>query len=165
MCNCQMQSSEALLHENIVAFLSCGTRHIIDFISVFVVLCRFLLAIHCTFSMFYRILPYYVFCCCILIRLECDVVTSIFFIPDSRLFKLTPLFLPYFSVSLSYYILAGPMRECLGKHSCMSSPFSIAILNDTYFFTKRDNRNGEVACQKLTVIIIVMSELAYFALL
>ena len=27
-----------------------------------------------------------------------------------------------------------PMRECLGKHSCMSSPFPIAILNGTSSF-------------------------------
>ena len=41
------------------------------------------------------------------------------------------LFLLSFSVSLSYFNLAVPMRKCLGKHSCMSSPFSIAILNGT----------------------------------
>ena len=34
-------------------------------------------------------------------------------------------------LSLSYLILAVPTRECLGKHSCMSSSFPIAILNDT----------------------------------
>ena len=47
---------------------------------------------------------------------------------------LTPLFLPFSSVSLSSFILAVPMGECLGKHSCMSSPFPIATLNGTYFF-------------------------------
>ena len=31
---------------------------------------------------------------------------------------LTPLFLPLSSVSLSYFILAVPMREFWGKHSC-----------------------------------------------
>ena len=36
------------------------------------------------------------------------------------------------SVSLPYFILAGPMRECLGKHSCMSSTYPIAILNGAY---------------------------------
>ena len=41
---------------------------------------------------------------------------------------LTPLFLPSSSVSLSYFILAVPMREC------MSSSFPIAILNGTCFF-------------------------------
>ena len=31
-----------------------------------------------------------------------------------------------------------PIRECLGKHSCMSSPFSIAILYGTWFFQQRN---------------------------
>ena len=35
------------------------------------------------------------------------------------------------SVSLSNFYLAVPMRGCLGKYSCMSSPFPIAILNGT----------------------------------
>ena len=43
------------------------------------------------------------------------------------------LFLPS-SVTLSYFILAVPMCECLGKHSCMSSSFPIAILNGTTCF-------------------------------
>ena len=47
---------------------------------------------------------------------------------------LTPFFCPSSSVSLSYFILAVPMLECLGKHSCMSSPFPIAILNATSSF-------------------------------
>ena len=34
---------------------------------------------------------------------------------------------------LCYFILAVPMRECLGKHSCMSSAFLIAIQNGTSF--------------------------------
>ena len=41
------------------------------------------------------------------------------------------LLLPSSSVSLSNFYLALPMRGCLGKHSCMSSPFPIAILNWT----------------------------------
>ena len=47
---------------------------------------------------------------------------------------LTPLFCPSSSVSSSYFIFAVPMRECLGKHSCMSSQFPIAILNGTSSF-------------------------------
>ena len=43
------------------------------------------------------------------------------------------LFLLSSSVSLSNSYLAVPMRGCLGKHLCMSSPFSIAILNETCF--------------------------------
>ena len=41
------------------------------------------------------------------------------------------LVLPSSSVSLSNFYLAVPMRGCLGKHSCMSSPFPITILNGT----------------------------------
>ena len=41
------------------------------------------------------------------------------------------LFLLSSSVSLSNFYLAVPMHGCLGKHSCMSSPFPIAILNGT----------------------------------
>ena len=41
------------------------------------------------------------------------------------------LLLPSSSVSLSNFYLAVPMRRCLRKHSCMSSPFPIAILNGT----------------------------------
>ena len=37
---------------------------------------------------------------------------------------LTPLFLPSLSVSLSYFVLAVPIRKCLGKQSCTSSPIS-----------------------------------------
>ena len=45
----------------------------------------------------------------------------------------TPLFLT--SASLLYLILAVPIAECLGKHSRMSSTFSIAMLIGTYFAT------------------------------
>ena len=48
---------------------------------------------------------------------------------------LMPLFLPPSSVSVSYFIVSVPMRECLGKHSCMSSPFPIGILNGNFFFS------------------------------
>ena len=56
-----------------------------------------------------------------------------FFVPDLLLSMLTHLFLSS-SLSLTYFILAVPMRKCLGKHSCMSS-FPIVILNDTSFFS------------------------------
>ena len=49
-------------------------------------------------------------------------------------FMLAPLFLPSSSVSLSYFIFAVPMLDCLGKHSCKSSSFPIAILNGTSIF-------------------------------
>ena len=54
---------------------------------------------------------------------------------------LTPLFLPSSSVSLSYFVLAVPMSECLWKHLCMSSPCPIAILNGTFLFSR-----SEIVC-------------------
>ena len=44
----------------------------------------------------------------------------------------TPLFLPSSSVSLSYFVLAVSIRECFWKHSCMSSPFPVAIYTEWY---------------------------------
>ena len=45
-----------------------------------------------------------------------------------------PCISSYLLLFLSYFILAVPMRKCLGKHSCKSS-FPIDILNDTSFFS------------------------------
>ena len=56
------------------------------------------------------------------------------FVPTSLLSIHTHFFLPSSCVSLSYFILAVPMHECLGKHLYMSSPFPIAILNGSSFF-------------------------------
>ena len=40
-------------------------------------------------------------------------------------------------IRLFLFLIAVPMRECLGKHSCMSLPFPISILNGIpYFFAK-----------------------------
>ena len=57
----------------------------------------------------------------------------IFYVPALLLSMLTHLILSS-SLSLSYFILAVPMRKCLGKHSCMSSSFPIVILKDSCFF-------------------------------
>ena len=54
---------------------------------------------------------------------------SLCFFPYSRLFSYLNS-----SVSLSNFIIAVPMLKCLGKHSCMSYTFPIAILNGTFFF-------------------------------
>ena len=35
---------------------------------------------------------------------------------------------------LSYFILAVPMSDCLGKHLCVSYAFPLAILNGIYLF-------------------------------
>ena len=69
----------------------------------------------------------------------------LFFRPPALLFSiLTHLFLPPSSVSLSYFILAVPIRECLGKHSCMSSLFPIATLNGTSSFLSLVQENINV---------------------
>ena len=57
----------------------------------------------------------------------------LFFVPAFLFTIFTPLFLHPSSVSLFLFILAVPMRKCFGKHSCMSSPFLIAILNGIFF--------------------------------
>ena len=56
------------------------------------------------------------------------------FMPTLLLSILTSIFLPSHSISLSYFIHAVPMCECLRKYSCMSSTFPLAILNCTCFF-------------------------------
>ena len=71
----------------------------------------------------------------IVFRLGCDRLSELLLFMPAVLFSiLKPLFCPSSSVSLSYFILAVPMRECLGKHSCMSSLFPTAILNGTSSF-------------------------------
>ena len=62
----------------------------------------------------------------------CLAVGTSFFMHALLLSILTPLFLPFSFVSLSHYILAVPIRECLGKHSYMNSTFPIAIMNCMY---------------------------------
>ena len=58
----------------------------------------------------------------------------LYFVPALFFSILTPLLISS-SVSSSYFVLAVPMRECLEKHSCISFPFSIAILNGICFFS------------------------------
>ena len=89
-----------------------------------------LLEFHCTFSMSYKILTNYVYYYCT----ELLLLLLTLFVPTLLLSILASLFLPSSSVTLSYLILVVPMRECLGKHSCMISSFPIAILNGTYLF-------------------------------
>ena len=69
--------------------------------------------------------------------LGCDRPSGLLlFLPALLLSIPTTLLLPSSSVSLSYFDLAVPMRECLGKHSCMRSPCPIAILNGTFLFSR-----------------------------
>ena len=74
---------------------------------------------------------YYYYYYCISIR-QCSGFGTSFF-GTTLLSLLTHLSLPSSSVSLSHFIFAVPMRECLGKHSCMSSLFPIAVLYGTFF--------------------------------
>ena len=84
--------------------------------------------------LFFLIKYYHILFIIIVFWLGCDRPSGLLFFVPALLFSiLTPLFLPPSSVYLSYFILAVPMHKCLGKHSCMSSPFSIAILNGTFF--------------------------------
>ena len=98
-----------------------------DYLSQF---CFLSIEFHSTFSISYKILPYFVY---YYFRLGCDRTSGLLFVPALLLSMLTPLFLPSSSVSLSYFVLAVPIRECLGKHSCMSSPCPLAILNHGTF--------------------------------
>ena len=77
------------------------------------------------FAISYKILPLYVYHYCIFIRTFLFRARFAFFHTNASL----PTF-----ICLSYFILAVPMRECLGKHLCMSSPFPKAILNGTFLF-------------------------------
>ena len=82
---------------------------------------------------------YYILFVIIVFRLGCDRSSGLLlFVPALLLSILTPLFLPSSSVSLSYFVLAVPIQKCLGKHSCMSSPCPIAILNGTLIFLRSE---------------------------
>ena len=81
----------------------------------------------------------------------------LFFVPALLFSILTPLFLPPSSVSLSYLILAVPMRKCLGKHSRMSSPFPIAILNGTFIFRSvKAMNNWKLSAIKQILLLLLL---------
>ena len=80
-----------------------------------------------------------------------------FFVPALRFSILTPLFLTPSSVTLSYFNLAAPMRKCLGKYSCMSSPFPIAILNGAFFFRSvKAMNNWKPSAIKQTLLLLLI---------
>ena len=60
-----------------------------------------------------------------------QAVGTSFFLPAVLLSIFTLIFSPSSFLSMSYYIFAVLMRKCFEKHSSMSSPFTIAILNGT----------------------------------
>ena len=86
---------------------------------------------------------YHILFIIIVFWLGCDRPSGLLlFVPALLLSILTPIFLPSSFVSLSYFVFALPMRECLGKHSCMSSPWPTAILNGIFFFSR-----DEIVCK------------------
>ena len=107
----------------------------VDDLSFFEYLCFVFCQLNFIVLFPFLIKYYHILFIIIVFWLGCDRPTGLLlFVPALVLFILTPLFLPSSSVSLSYFVLAVPMRECFGKHSCMSSPCPIAILNCTFFF-------------------------------
>ena len=71
----------------------------------------------------------------ILFWLGCDSPSLLLlFVPALLPSTLTHLFLPSSPVSLSYFILAGPMCECLGKKLLHGFQFPMAIPNVTSSF-------------------------------
>ena len=101
-----------------------------DYLSPF---CFLLIEFYCTFPFLRQF--YQIMFIISVFRLGCARPSGLLLFVPAVLFSiLTPLFCPSSSVSLSYFILAVAILECLGKHSCMSSPFPIAILNGTSSF-------------------------------
>ena len=66
------------------------------------------------------------------------------------------------SVSLSYFILAVPIRKFLGKHSCMSSPFPIAILNGTFFCSVKAMSNWKLSAIKQILLLLLVVAINIF---
>ena len=113
-----------------------------------------LIEFHCIFSICYKILEYYVYYYCVLIRKWWAVGT--YFVYRVRCISFYTH--ASSSVFLSYFILAFPMPEFLGKHSCMSSTFPMAILNATSFFFQQCNYNCTMCIRgeksKYTCVIV-----------
>ena len=75
-----------------------------------------------------------------------------------------PLFLPPSSVSLSYFILAVSMRNCLGKHSCMSSRFPVAVLNGTFIFRSVKAMNNWKRSAIKQILLLLLEFLCTFSI-
>ena len=113
--------------------IDAGRVDDLSFFKYYFRFCYLSIEFHCTFFHFLESITKLFLI--VVFWLGCDSLSGlIFFMPVLLLSILMPLFLPSLSVSLSYFILAVPMCECLGKHVCMSSPFPIAILNGICFF-------------------------------
>ena len=91
-----------------------------------------LIEFRCTFSIYCKIIPYYVY---IVIWLGSERPSGFSFVPTLLLSILKLLFLPSSSVSLYYFILAVLMRECFGKHPHTSSPISYSHTEWYFLFS------------------------------
>ena len=132
-------------------FLTSTQRGRVDDLSFFKYLSHFVFCQLNFIVLFSFLIKYYhILFIIIVFWLGCDRPSGLLlFVPILLLSILTPLFLPSLSVSLSYFVLAVPMRECLGKHSCMSSPYPIAILNGTFLFARRNSLSAEALSVKI----------------
>ena len=96
--------------------------------------CFLVIGFYFTFSTSCKILTNYAYYY-ILIMIVYSFGTSLFFRACFTSFHTHASLLTSSSVTFSYFIRAVSMRECLGKQSCMSFSFPIAILNGTFFST------------------------------
>ena len=121
-------------NEVLFSYLSMEDGWFVIF-QIFKSFCFLSIEFRYSFSISYKILLYFAYF--IVVWVRCDRPSGLLlFVPALLLSIITPLFLPSSSVSLSYFVLAVPMRECLGGHSCMSSPCPIAILYGTFLFSR-----------------------------
>ena len=110
----------------------------------------------------YRIKYYYILFITVVFWLGIDRPSGLLLFVSSRFtFFHSHDSLLTLSVCFLVFTFAFPMRECLGKHSCMSSYFLIATLNGACSFARR---NGPLfcrrfACQKLIKLnyVIIMT--------
>ena len=134
----------SLIHSFLLATWRVDDLSFFEYLSPF---CFLLIEFHCAFSInfFYQIMFII-----IVFRLGCDRPSGLLLLEPAVLFSMLRLirlinikknirfclfiFCASSSMSLSYFILAVPMRECLGKYSCMSFQFPIVILNGTSSF-------------------------------
>ena len=98
---------------------------------------------------------YHILFIIIVFWLGCDRPSRLLlFVPALLLSILTPLFLPSSSVSLSYFVLAVPMRECLGKHSCIGSHLVLSYWM-VLFFRETWSKWSKCLLSKTTIMIII----------
>ena len=128
-------ASDANLHFKVHWQLRVDDLSFFNYLSPF---CFLLTEFHYTFFISY-IKSYHIIFIIIVFWLICDTPSGLLsFMPTLFFSTLMSLFLPSSSVSISYFILAVPMHECLGKHSRMSSPFLMPILNGNLLLSWND---------------------------